>query len=312
MPARRVRIGPGPHQQFGQGRPHLAGDPQQQYRPLQCPDGRLDLREFETLVGDLRAASKRRSKVPHGVRDAFKAFDRNHSGFLNVRELRSALAHLGVEGLSERGAQAVLRRYDARPDGKLDLDEFHDLTKDLLKARHTVDRLQLGLGILQRRLPPLQLPGKPLQTAKRREGAGEVVQDRPPAGERALDVLELGLQQLGHVGAQRGHLRRRLCVRLALGGALGDDRGPALQHGEDPARLPHGLDDRPQRLKQGARVRHRVERPLEPALGQRRLVGGDLKPRDPGPDALDPLGVRRVDPSLAKAIETQQQLALER
>ena len=108
------------------------------------PDGRLDLREFETLVGDLRAASKRRSKVPHGVRDAFKAFDRNHSGFLNVRELRSALAHMGVEGLSERGAQAVLRRYDARPDGKLDLDEFHDLTKDLLKARHTVDRLQLG------------------------------------------------------------------------------------------------------------------------------------------------------------------------
>ena len=137
------------------------------------PDGRLDLREFETLVDDLRAASKRRSKVPHGVRDAFKAFDRNHSGFLNVRELRSALARMGVEGLSERGAQAVLRRYDARPDGKLDLDEFHDLTKDLLKARHTVDRLQLGLGTPAR-------PGTPPSGGRRRRRPGT-----PPAPTRS-------------------------------------------------------------------------------------------------------------------------------
>ena len=137
------------------------------------PDGRLDLREFETLVDDLLAASKRRSKVPHGVRDAFKAFDRNHSGFLNVRELRDALAHMGVEGLSERGAQAVLRRYDARPDGKLDLDEFHDLTKDLLKARHTVDRLQLGLSTPAR-------PGTPPSGGRRRRRPGT-----PPAPTRS-------------------------------------------------------------------------------------------------------------------------------
>ena len=75
---------------------------------------------------DLRAASKRRSKVPHGVR--LRGVRPNASGALNVRELRDALAHMGVDGRDAARGASSLR---TRPDGKLDLDEFHDLTKDL-------------------------------------------------------------------------------------------------------------------------------------------------------------------------------------
>ena len=71
------------------------------------------------------------ARVPADTRAAFEVYDRNASGALNVRELRDALAHMGLDG---RDAPEVLRRYDEYPDGRLDLREFETLVGDLRAA----------------------------------------------------------------------------------------------------------------------------------------------------------------------------------
>ena len=68
--------------------------------------------------------------VPHRVRLAFNAFDRNRSGFLGHRELRSALRHYGIDA-NKRESMRIIHAYDERPDGRMDLDEFHRLCQDL-------------------------------------------------------------------------------------------------------------------------------------------------------------------------------------
>ena len=113
------------------------------------PDGRLDLMEFDRLVGDIRRMMQNAQPSPGGrlvlasgggrkgdpssyarvdsnVRGAFEYFDRNRSGFLDYRELRSALQYMGID-TSLREAANVLRRYDDYPDGKLDVAEFASL-----------------------------------------------------------------------------------------------------------------------------------------------------------------------------------------
>ena len=68
--------------------------------------------------------------VPPKVSMAFNAFDRNHSGYLNYKELRNALRHYGLD-TTEREAARVLQAYDDQPDGRLSLNEFHRLVTDL-------------------------------------------------------------------------------------------------------------------------------------------------------------------------------------
>ena len=94
--------------------------------------------EFHRLVADLTrgvirsaaAPSYDYSRIPQRVRRAFSAFDANRSGYLDVRELRNALRHYGIDA-SARGAARVLASYDRHPDGRLDLAEFAQLVSDL-------------------------------------------------------------------------------------------------------------------------------------------------------------------------------------
>ena len=72
--------------------------------------------------------------MPERVRAAFERFDTNRSGYLDYSELRNALRHYGLD-VSEQGAADYLRRYDERPDGKLDLAEFAKLVRDLENRR---------------------------------------------------------------------------------------------------------------------------------------------------------------------------------
>ena len=62
---------------------------------------------------------------------AFHHFDANKSGFLGYRELRNALRHYGFSDATIRDARSAVRRYDDTPDGKLDLNEFAELVRDL-------------------------------------------------------------------------------------------------------------------------------------------------------------------------------------
>ena len=54
----------------------------------------------------------------------------NRSGYLDGKELRGALTRYGIN-LSTASAAEMVRRYDANPDGKLDLPRVQELIRDL-------------------------------------------------------------------------------------------------------------------------------------------------------------------------------------
>ena len=64
------------------------------------------------------------------ARATFEHFDKNRSGFLDYRELKNALIYMRYD-VSTQDAIELLRSYDDRPDGKLDLGEFSKLVADL-------------------------------------------------------------------------------------------------------------------------------------------------------------------------------------
>jgi len=70
--------------------------------------------------------------VQKEIRAAFSAYDKDHSGTLDVSELRSALAFYGIN-VEDSGAVAMLEGYDDKPDGKLDLLEFARFVVDWKK-----------------------------------------------------------------------------------------------------------------------------------------------------------------------------------
>ena len=64
------------------------------------------------------------------VHRAFAFFDRDHSGFLDARELTKALRHYGLDADTDE-ARKFLSAYDDTPDGKLDVSEFNHLIRDI-------------------------------------------------------------------------------------------------------------------------------------------------------------------------------------
>jgi len=71
--------------------------------------------------------------VPPRVLATFEHFDRNRSGFLDYRELREALRHYGLD-MSMSQAANLVQRYDSNPDGRLDVNEFAAMVRDLEAA----------------------------------------------------------------------------------------------------------------------------------------------------------------------------------
>ena len=64
------------------------------------------------------------------IRLAFYHFDTDRSGELDVRELKSALAKLGLESTGAEVVQ-IMRKYDSAGDGTINLLEFSKLVADL-------------------------------------------------------------------------------------------------------------------------------------------------------------------------------------
>lgn len=98
----------------------------------------LSLADFDKLVHDLRSHQGGGApRSPHGgavvdatVRAAFEAFDADGSGGIDAKELRQALAHLGMQA-DAQGVTAVLRKYDADGNANLGLEEFARLVNDI-------------------------------------------------------------------------------------------------------------------------------------------------------------------------------------
>ena len=137
------------------------------------PDGRLDVGEFAALIRDLEQSTHHHHQghghggygydphaaparpgiysgaglggggapladayagpVPPRVLATFEHFDRNRSGFLDYRELREALRHYGLD-MSMSQAANLVQRYDSNPDGRLDVNEFAAMVRDLEAA----------------------------------------------------------------------------------------------------------------------------------------------------------------------------------
>ena len=98
-------------------------------------DGRIDIGEFH----DIFRAVMRAEPIREDVCDVFAQYDRNRNGYLEVRELRNALAALGFEADRAAGTTtgSILRHFDADANGRLDLYEFNELVWELQRA---VDR----------------------------------------------------------------------------------------------------------------------------------------------------------------------------
>ena len=101
----------------------LTGAANQLRRHLQSQLAVLD--RVERMAG--------RQPVDRHMRDAFRRLDTDGSGRLDSRELRAALALIGVD-TSAASAAAVLRRYDNNQSGALDIHEFAHLVSDLRTA----------------------------------------------------------------------------------------------------------------------------------------------------------------------------------
>ena len=67
------------------------------------------------------------------VKQTFARFDVDHSGYIEVQELRKALEHHGLN-LSTAEAGRIMGVYDRDPNGKLDLSEFAQAVCDLSAA----------------------------------------------------------------------------------------------------------------------------------------------------------------------------------
>jgi hypothetical protein len=96
-------------------------------------DGTLSLCEFDELFKSLMLdggapVHEASDAVPLPILNAFRRFDADASGMMDVREVDSALKDAGLEVEPERLTKLVASFADA---GQLNLEQFHALVKEL-------------------------------------------------------------------------------------------------------------------------------------------------------------------------------------
>ena len=113
-------------------------------------DGKLSLYEFSAVILDLarheqHALLSSTGYAAQDVREAFEQYDSNGSGYLDYIELQAALRGYGFDATVGESVE-LLRQYDDRFDGRLDLASFAALVDDLSLASHAGWRLAGGAG----------------------------------------------------------------------------------------------------------------------------------------------------------------------
>jgi Ca2+-binding EF-hand superfamily protein len=103
------------------------------YRWLRVKCKRRSAKVAEHSDEDPASTAVASPPVSAKVKKTFARFDVNHSGYLEIQELRKALEHHGLN-LSTAEAGRMLSVYDDKPDGKLDLSEFAQTVRDLSAA----------------------------------------------------------------------------------------------------------------------------------------------------------------------------------
>jgi len=86
-----------------------------------------------TATTALRNGAKAPYMLPH-FQDAFKLFDANDDGSLDIAEVKAVLQQQAGEELSDASIQQVIDEFDANGDGKLQLEEFQQMWQPLVDA----------------------------------------------------------------------------------------------------------------------------------------------------------------------------------
>ena len=63
------------------------------------------------------------------MREAFKIFDRDNNGYIDLRELKTVITRMG-EPFTDEEAEEIFKAADLNGDGKLDYDEFVHMILD--------------------------------------------------------------------------------------------------------------------------------------------------------------------------------------
>lgn len=112
-------------------------------------NGTLEPQEFFLLDSDLRdfqaATAKAQVQSSDAILQSFRAFDSDHSNSIESGELCTALNAFGMTS-DEATAEQILRKYDVDGNGRLDADEWRNLTTDL-RAFRIQGRARLGGGV---------------------------------------------------------------------------------------------------------------------------------------------------------------------
>lgn len=83
-------------------------------------DGTIDFDEFiEMMTKHTQETVDQTAEM----REAFKIFDRDGNGYIDLKELKTVITRMG-EPLSDKEAEEIFRVADLNGDGKLDYDEF--------------------------------------------------------------------------------------------------------------------------------------------------------------------------------------------
>ncbi|CAL8264037.1 unnamed protein product [Lota lota] len=86
--------------------------------------GKVDFEDFVELMGPKMLAETADMIGVKELRDAFKEFDSNGDGQINITELREAMKKLMGEQLTNREIDEILRDVDLNGDGLVDFEEF--------------------------------------------------------------------------------------------------------------------------------------------------------------------------------------------
>ncbi|XP_059918476.1 calcium-binding protein 2-like isoform X2 [Gadus macrocephalus] len=86
--------------------------------------GKVDFEDFVELMGPKMLAETADMIGIKELRDAFKEFDTNGDGQINIMELREAMKKLMGEQLTNREIDEILRDVDLNGDGLVDFEEF--------------------------------------------------------------------------------------------------------------------------------------------------------------------------------------------
>ncbi|XP_025090778.1 neo-calmodulin-like isoform X3 [Pomacea canaliculata] len=86
-------------------------------------NGKIEYKEFKAFMQEEMRKAEDPAEQEKAVRMAFRVFDQNGDGFIDVKELQNAMKNLG-EPLTDKELTDMMKEADMDKDGKINYEEF--------------------------------------------------------------------------------------------------------------------------------------------------------------------------------------------